>query len=262
MNIIERQFLKVMLERASKRNIKEYPQMICFAHDTISRKIFIDGLFEKRELEVLKVFLQKELTSFNTCLDIGANIGNHSLFFSKLFDHVISFEPNNRTFKVLALNADLSKNVLAVNVGIGIEKATLKASVNPLNIGGAAINDSSEANIEFKIVALDEYLKESPSPSISFIKMDVEGHELKALQGASDTLNTHHPILALELHVKKERTQSEDILEFLEQMGYKYAHVFRSNILMRSKPAFIKTPINKFSELPRKNHKMVLFTVQ
>ena len=57
--------------------------MICFAHDAISRKIFIDGLFEKRELEVLKVFLQKEIKSFDTCLDIGANIGNHSLFFQQ-----------------------------------------------------------------------------------------------------------------------------------------------------------------------------------
>jgi hypothetical protein len=100
LNIIERLFLKVMLERASKRNIKEHPQMICFAHDAISRKIFIDGLFEKRELEVLKVFLQKEIKSFDTCLDIGANIGNHSLFFSTIFNQVVSFEPNSKTFKV------------------------------------------------------------------------------------------------------------------------------------------------------------------
>jgi len=262
LNIIERVFLKVMLERASKRNIKEYPQMICFAHDAISRKIFIDGLFEKRELEVLKVFLQKEIKSFDTCLDIGANIGNHSLFFSTIFNQVVSFEPNSKTFKVLSLNADLTKNVLAVNVGIGIEKATLKAFVNPLNIGGAAINDSSESNIEFKIVALDAYLKENPSPSISFIKIDVEGHELKALQGASDTLKIHHPILALELHVKKERTQSEDILEFLEQRGYGYAHVLKSNFFKRSKSKFIKIPINEFNRLSKKNHKMVLFTIQ
>jgi len=143
-----------------------------------------------------------------------------------------------------------------------LKNATLKAFVNPLNIGGAAINDSSESNIEFKIVALDEYLKENPSPSISFIKIDVEGHELKALQGASDTLKIHHPILALELHVKKERTQSEDILEFLEQRGYEYAHIFKSNFFKRSKSKFIKIPINEFNRLPKKNHKMVLFTLQ
>jgi hypothetical protein len=101
-------------------------------------------------------------------------------------------------------------------------------------------------------VALDEYFKENPSLSISFIKIDVEGHELKALQGASDTLKIHHPILALELHVKKERTQSEDILEFLEQQGYGYAHVFKSNFFKRSKSKFIKIPINEFNRLSKK----------
>ncbi|HIG67318.1 MAG TPA: hypothetical protein EYQ44_05795 [Porticoccaceae bacterium] len=86
MNIVTRNLLKVLLESASKSNIKQYPQMVCFSHDAISRKIFIDGLFEKRELDVLKVFLEQELHDFDTCLDIGANIGNHSLFFSDIFN--------------------------------------------------------------------------------------------------------------------------------------------------------------------------------
>jgi len=261
MNIMTRSLLKVFLERASKKNIKQYPQMVCFAHDAISRKIFIDGFFEKRELDVLKNFLKQKLRDFETCLDIGANIGNHSLFFSNIFTQVVSFEPNDSTFKVLAINSNLANNIRAVNVGLGSKNATLDAFVDPLNIGGAAVSDSSEANIQFKIVALDEYLKENPTSSISFIKMDVEGYELEALKGASETLEKYQPILALELHVKKERLQSESILGFLQEKDYKYAHVFKPNFFINSKSMFVRVLLSEFNELPSKNHKMVLFTV-
>ncbi len=261
MNIVTRNLLKIMLERASRKNIERYPQMVCFAHDAISRKIFIDGLFEKRELNVLQDFLKKELRTFDTCLDIGANIGNHSLFFSNFFNQVISFEPNNSTFKVLEINGALASNIHAINVGLGSKSAILDAFVNPLNIGGAAISDSSEANIEFKIITLDTYLKENPTSSISFIKIDVEGHELETLKGASQTLQKYYPILALELHAKKERSQSDSILSFLQEKGYKYVHIFKSNFFTISKPVFVKISLNKFKGLPKKNHKMVLFTV-
>ena len=51
-------------------------------------------------------------------MDIGANIGNHALYFSDYFRWVHCFEPNPRTFKVLALNAELASNITCFNVGI------------------------------------------------------------------------------------------------------------------------------------------------
>ena len=149
-----------MLERASKRNIKEYPQMICFAHDTISRKIFIDGLFEKRELEVLKVFLQKELTSFNTCLDIGANIGNHSILLSKFFKKVTSFEPQKEVFEVLKLNTRKIKNILPINKGLSdIEKQeNIKIPKNKRGMG-SLVYDFPENSYYNELINLITYLK-------------------------------------------------------------------------------------------------------
>jgi len=258
--MIERNLLKIMLQRAAKRNIKSYPQMVCFSHDTISQKIFIDGLFEKRELLALKAFLDEELNSFESCLDIGANIGNHSLFFSKIFQRVLSFEPNQETFRLLAINAGLANNIRAVNVGLGSKSATLAASFDPLNRGGAAISESSDANLTFEIIALDDYLSETDEVVISFIKMDVEGHELEALKGAVTTLKKYCPVLALELHAKKEPAKSLEILSFLDHNGYKHAHVFEANFFSQRKPRFVKSSLNQFGRLLKKNHKMVLFT--
>ena len=85
MNILLRQILKFGLERSARQSIHKYPQVVCFAHDGISRKIMIDGLFEKPELLALKDFLLAEPYPRETCLDIGGNIGNHALFFADLF---------------------------------------------------------------------------------------------------------------------------------------------------------------------------------
>ncbi|MAJ80292.1 MAG: hypothetical protein CMK30_03025 [Porticoccaceae bacterium] len=234
--------------------------MICFAHDAISRKIFIDGLFEKRELYSLKEFLDLKLKQMNTCFDLGANIGNHSLFFAQLFSKVVSFEPNPRTFKILALNTESSTNIEVVNAGLSDEAGTLRAFEHPLNVGATRIVENSKANIDFSVVTLDQYIIENPCESINFIKIDVEGHERSALRGASQTLKDHRPILALELHAKKDFQEAVRIMEFLQQLGYNYAYYLTINYLSPDISHFKKIPIDNFYKLPRKNHKMVLFT--
>ena len=85
-----RQMLKFGLEKAAERNVKDYPQVACFSQDIISRKIMIDGIFERNELIALKSFLVSEPNPREICLDIGGNIGNHAVFFSGLFEQVIS----------------------------------------------------------------------------------------------------------------------------------------------------------------------------
>ena len=86
MNIVMRQILKFGLEKAAQRNVKDYPQVACFSHDIISRKIMIDGIFERNELIALKSFLMSEPNPREICLDIGGNIGNHAVFFASLLN--------------------------------------------------------------------------------------------------------------------------------------------------------------------------------
>ena len=260
MNTVMRQILKFGLEKAAERNLKDYPQVACFSQDIISRKIMIDGMFERNELIALKSFLVSEPNPREICLDIGGNIGNHAVFFSGLFEQVISFEPNHKTYQLLALNAGLADNITAVNLGLSDQTDTLPARAKHLNLGGAQITDAAKANTEFSVMALDEYLQNKAPRPINLIKMNVEGYELKALQGATETLQKHQPILVLEFHVKKDKTKTDGILSFLAAQGYGYAHIFKPKFFSRAKPKFVKVPLSGLENYPTKNHKMVVFT--
>ena len=76
----------------------------------------------------LKIAIHKmEKNIFNsTMLDIGANIGNHSLFFSNYFAKCISFEPNPRTFSVLEINSRLVENIIPMNIGLSDKKGEVE----------------------------------------------------------------------------------------------------------------------------------------
>ena len=150
---------------------------------------------------------------------MGANIGNHSLFFAQLFGNVVSFEPHSRIYKILALNTESSTNIEVVNAGLSDKAGILGAFEQPLNLGASKIVENSEGNIFFRVVTLDQYVIENPCNSIDFIKMDVEGHELSVLKGATQTLKNHRPILALELHARKDSQKATQIMVFLQQLG-------------------------------------------
>ena len=80
--------------------------MAIFSFDHIGHKINLDGVYERNELDFLFEWLATHSPDvFNgTAIDIGANIGNHSLYLSNYFEKVVSFEPHPRTFKLLEIN--------------------------------------------------------------------------------------------------------------------------------------------------------------
>ena len=82
-----------------------YPNISARVFDIINLKINLSGRFENLELITLrkKVFNKINSKKFNA-LDIGANIGNHSVFFADDFLQVYSFEPLTQNFDLLKIN--------------------------------------------------------------------------------------------------------------------------------------------------------------
>ena len=131
-----------------------------------------------------------------TFLDIGANIGNHTLMFNRLRPNVTihSFEPVYRNYILLHENTKNKSNVTTYSIGLGNKFETAKVIQPHSNNHGGVKVDNENGNETIVIIPGDE-LKLN---NVSFIKMDVEGYELNALQGLRDTINKYNPKIWIE----------------------------------------------------------------
>lgn len=144
-------------------------------------------------------FIRNTVESGQKVIDIGANVGYYTLLFAKAVGPkgiVHAFEPNPTLAKILRYNIHLNnyKNVIAnekaVSDSNGIARFYLdrqvheRSSLNPKR--GSEI-------IEVDIIKLDDYFEESKG-AIDWIKLDVEGHESKALAGMKQIINESNNI--------------------------------------------------------------------
>ena len=88
-----------------------------FFNDTIAKEISIHGIYEKDEIDLLKNFIKRN----KIIIDIGANIGNHSIAFSKISKKVFAYEAHPRTFEILKFNYANNK-IKIFNIGISNKK--------------------------------------------------------------------------------------------------------------------------------------------
>lgn len=125
-------------------------------------------------------------------LDIGANVGNHTVFFSRYCnpDEVWSYEPNAGSFEILKANvkANCTRTVRLFNCAIGAEKGFCNFSDNE----NPAIN---------KVIPGDGLTKMetiTTTAKVALIKVDVEGFETEVLKGAKDVIARDLPELFIE----------------------------------------------------------------
>ena len=69
------------MKQASKQNGAKYPQLVCYSFDHIAQYINFDGRYERRGLSYILDNLTRHISG-KTVLDIGANIGNHTVAFA------------------------------------------------------------------------------------------------------------------------------------------------------------------------------------
>ena len=217
----------------ARKHIGSCPQVAIFSFDYVGLKIIQEGRYERDLLDVLVEFLvasDKDLER-KTVIDIGANMGNHSLFFAQHYKHVYSFEPNPRTFKLLEVNSE-GRNITALNVALGNENGSVPLLVNISNMGASRIVDSPTMQRKDDLLWVDverlDDINVVAGESIGLIKIDVEGHELRVLQGATATMLKDRPIVLFEQHREDIRDGSSDAIEFLSDLGYSFRVVERS----------------------------------
>jgi len=126
-------------------------------------------------------------------IDIGANVGYYTIFFSKLVGKegkVYAFEPEPRAFLILKNKAKRLKNVILERKAVGDKNARIKFYVDKSIAGSSVYKDaiySLEACIEVDMISLDEYFR-NLKDEIALIKMDVQGAEFLILKGMKNLI--------------------------------------------------------------------------
>ena len=163
----------------------------------------------------------------NVVIDVGANIGNHSIYFASFVaDHLIAVEPNPQVLPTL--RANLARNVSDFSlfeyaVGENEGRGTVDVPEQKQeNIGAARINWRDDDG-GIQISTLDSTLNTwgadtSDSFVVSMIKIDVEGMEPQVLAGAKATIERHRPHIFLEASTDEELQRVQNILI---PLGYK-----------------------------------------
>jgi hypothetical protein len=229
--------------------------VICYDNrdSVIGTSIEIYGEWASEEL----LFLEKYINNRDTVVDVGANIGTHTLRFAQLVGktgEVHAFEPQRIVFQKLcatiALN-DLS-NVFTHNYGLGSKESLVSVkNVTSGNIENFSIrNQQSELGEEnIKVITLDSLNLRK----CNFIKVDIEGMEEEMLKGARKTISSCRPILFVENNIIE---NSESLLTFIIDLEYDCWWHFSSYF---NKDNFYKNTVNIFSEVKRPEINVICF---
>ncbi len=160
--------------------------------------------------------------------DVGAFHGILTLFFASRGARVIAYEPNERNYARLIENVLLNQlaNVQVRKLGVGAQPGSGLLHFTAAMAGGGRLDPKAIAPIsqQVEITTLDEDIAVRTLPAPDLIKIDIEGWELEALEGARATLDAHHPALFLEMHgetMREKKRKASEIVAFLIGAGYR-----------------------------------------
>jgi FkbM family methyltransferase len=197
--------------------------------------IYIQRSFEPATRRALR----RHVTPGSTVIDIGANVGAHTVTLAKFVGengHVLAFEPTTFAYKKLMrnleLNGELKKRVTSYQCFLGpMDAMPVPSSVysswplfecsalHPKHLGQAMSTSHATSH------SLDSIWLKHGCPLIQLVKMDVDGYECVVLAGARNMMARNCPIFIMELapHVLQEQRASlKELLCFFLPLGYRF----------------------------------------
>jgi FkbM family methyltransferase len=172
----------------------------------------------RREREEMQVMMQL-IQATSVVYDVGANYGMHTLLMAKLANtsgHVYAFEPVHELASEVAANLSLNNFRNATVVRKAVSKSVGKAFFDATP-GTAVGHLATDGNLEVETTSLDAFVFDQGNRAPDLIKIDIEGAESQALEGAMRLLQEHRPALLIELHTPE---QDRAVGRILKYLGY------------------------------------------
>jgi len=173
-------------------------------------------------------YLRKyKLKEGDIVVDAGAYRGWFSLYAANKVGStgkVIAFEPSQKNYEILKKRGAKAKfgNVICIKKGLYNEKATLKMEKEGILPSSGQTSEKSEGE-SITTDTLDKILKDLRIRKIDFIKMDIEGAELEALEGAPKSLQIAKNLAIACYHKRNGKSTGENLASKLKALGFKTA---------------------------------------
>ena len=205
-------------------------RMAHFSSDQcIGKSLEIYGEWAQDEIALLRNFILPG----STVIDLGANIGVHTLAFARIVGpsgRVIAIEGEPSTFGVLSYNVvanQMTEIVTAVPAVVGAVEALVPHEFRPPSENVGAMSFYGQVNSRANIGKPTKLSTKLPLITVDglgldvchAIKIDVEGMELDALMGAEKTLREFRPVVYFE-HASGHKEELGKIIIFLQGLGY------------------------------------------
>ena len=242
---------KIALARIAYQSIARARKVCGLGHEVVARRgglywkldlregidlaIFLFGAFERATVAACR----RHLRPGDIALDIGANIGSHTLHLARdvgPHGRVFAFEPTTFAYRKLleniAMNPDVASRITAEQimlVGPGASR------LEPELYSSWPLTSDERVHAEHRgrlmsttgarAVSLDAYLLSARVPSLALIKLDVDGHECSVLRGAAGTIARFRPRIIMEIapYVLREvGHELGDLVQLVGSLGYTF----------------------------------------
>lgn len=162
-------------------------------------------------------------------IDAGAATGLFAVAAAVAFPGatIHAFEPSTRQRIILKRNAKANgvrRRVLVHAVGLWNRTTTLSfrthGSISALEAANS-LPISLPFNETVSVITLDDWVKKHRPERLDLVKMDIEGAEIEALEGASETIRRFHPLLLVQAyHMRQDARTLERCAALLVELGY------------------------------------------
>ena len=164
--------------------------------------------------------------------DIGANVGLTAAMCSTAAKLVYAFEPSPSVHGFLKQTVKMNKlrNVRSVQMAVGSEAGELKFLDDPTSASAShLITDATMgrvSDISVPVTTIDNFVRENDIERLEFMKIDIEGFEIDALQGGTDVIRRFKPSVLVEFN-------AFTMIGFQEHQSSRFPGLFPGNISSR-----------------------------
>lgn len=191
---------------------------------------WLGGCFYEAKANGLLNYLKANVDVGGKWIDIGASIGNHTLFFYHvmLADEIVSFEPLKSSYEHLKENVELNriKNIDIINCALGSEDGTCSMeSIHPQQIGMTQVREGDDTKL-MRIDSLNVF------DGYDVIKIDVEHYNEELLKGAKETFTKGKGLIFIEAECQEE-------LEIVDKYMLSYGYNRKPEVKLNSTPTYL-----------------------